>query len=259
MTTLPFLLSIPHGGTVIPKELKSRIRLSSQELLADGDPFTGEIYDMEGYVQAQFKFDFARALIDVNRSPDDLPPGNPDGMVKTVSIFNNPVYKTGQVPDTAEISSLLGTYYQPFHMNIQDALQQYGLVFAFDCHSMEAVGPPIAKDAGRKRPLFCLGNNNGKACPDETVHLFADCLSEAFHIPSESITLNDPFSGGYITQRYGGKTIPWMQIELNRGLYLTEPWYQKEQNIMNRGRLQQLNISLRKAFHLFNKEYEAQT
>ena len=118
MSKLPFLISIPHGGTVIPEELKSRINLSPQELLADGDPYTGDIYDVRNEVVSQVQFDVARALVDVNRASDDLPPENPDGVIKTVSIFNSPVYFTELEPDTKDITNLLANHYVPYHSAI---------------------------------------------------------------------------------------------------------------------------------------------
>ena len=39
------------------------------------------------------------------------------------------------------------------------------------------------------------------------------------------ISINDPFHGGHITKTYGNKPVPWIQVEMNRDLYLTEPWF----------------------------------
>lgn len=251
MNKLPFLISIPHGGTVIPKELKSRIRLSSQELLADGDPYTKEIYDMCSDVEVQLKFDIARALIDVNRAENDLPPKNPDGVTKTVSIFNTPIYQQGREPNLKETNSLISRYYEPYHAAIQENLNNPKILFAFDCHSMEAIGPAVSRDSGKKRPLFCLGNNNGKTCAEKTTLLFAECICETFSVPTTEVTINKPFSGGYITQKYGMNPIPWIQIEINRSLYLSEHWNLNDQHLTGEGVIKNLNSRFRKSFILF--------
>ncbi len=251
MNKLPFLISIPHGGTAIPKELRSRIHLTLEELLADGDPYTGDIYDMGGDVESLLKFDIARALIDVNRAKNDLPPTNPDGAIKTVSIFNSPVFHNGQEPGIDDVALLLTTYYEPYHGAIQKALENTKILFAFDCHSMEAIGPPVAKDAGSRRPLFCLGNNNGKSCSEEAVQLFASCISESYSVPAGDITINEPFSGGYITKEYGMNPVPWIQVEMNRCLYLDEQARQIDHQKLQGRSIPQLNDCFRQALIKF--------
>lgn len=253
MSKLPFLISIPHGGTVIPEELKSRINLSPQELLADGDPYTGDIYDLGKEVVSQVQFDVARALVDVNRASDDLPPDNPDGVIKTVSIFNNPVYLAGYEPNANDITKLLSSYYATYHSTIESKLTNPDIIFAFDCHSMEEIGPPVANDAGKKRPLFCLGNNHGKACSEEVALLFAQCLVEAFSVPGDSITINNPFSGGYITKHYGMKPLPWLQIEMNRSLYLDEHVRDIDLSNSTIKRCSHLNYCFHQALRMFSE------
>ena len=253
MQKLPFLISIPHGGTTIPKELESKVCLSPHKLLADGDPYTGEIFDMGIEVVSQLQFDVARALIDVNRAPDDLPSRNSDGVLKTVSIFNNPVYHNGQVPEDSEIYFLLAKYYEPYHAAIREALTNPSILFAFDCHSMESIGPPVARDAGSKRPLFCLGNNHGKACSEEQTQQLANCICTSFGLPRKEVTINEPFSGGYITQKYGMKTVPWIQVEMNRSLYIDE--YVRDidhSNSTSKG-CSHLNYCFHQALRMFNE------
>ncbi|GAB4334822.1 MAG: N-formylglutamate deformylase [Desulfobulbaceae bacterium] len=249
--SLPFLISIPHGGTVVPAELRKRVRLSDDEILADGDPFTDIIYDVKDEVAVQLTFEIARAIIDVNRAPDDLPPANPDGVLKTLSIFGNRIYHPGMEPHDQEISRLLAEYHQPYHDAIGAALSASDVVLALDCHSMEAVGPPIAADAGERRPLFCLGNNGGMACSMETTRLFAHCLAEVFAVSLDAVTINRPFAGGYITRRYGGVPVPWIQVEMSRGLYLGERNLRVPETAdANPEKLRELNGCFRRAIRL---------
>ena len=56
----------------------------------------------------------ARAIVDVNRAPEDRPPKNQDGVVKTVTINGTPVYKGDKFPDDALIEELLQRYYYPY-------------------------------------------------------------------------------------------------------------------------------------------------
>ncbi|MGV7222698.1 MAG: hypothetical protein ACQ9MH_14365 [Nitrospinales bacterium] len=43
MNQLPYLISIPHGGTKIPEEVAGSVCLSKKDLFEDGDAFTREI------------------------------------------------------------------------------------------------------------------------------------------------------------------------------------------------------------------------
>jgi len=94
---------------------------------------------------------------------------------------------------------------------------------------MLPLGSGEQKDAGRKRPLICLGNNgdrNGRAkkngiatCPEEWIHSLADEFRAEFSLGKE-VAINNPFSGGFIANaHYWRKGIPWIQLEVNRALY----------------------------------------
>ena len=52
-------------------------------------------------------------------------------------------------------------------------------------------------------------------------------LAAAFSCAAEAIHLNDPFRGGHITRAHGGGSLPWIQVEMNRSLYLAEPWFDR--------------------------------
>jgi formiminoglutamase len=90
-------------------------------------------------------------------------------------------------------------------------------------------GPPSHRDAGKERPLICLGNNgdnrgeqrpgNLSTCPAPWIQALAAAFGEEFGESGE-ITINRPFSGGFITNaHFWHKGIPWVQIEVNRSLY----------------------------------------
>jgi formiminoglutamase len=94
-------------------------------------------------------------------------------------------------------------------------------------------GSEHQKDAGKARPLICLGNNGdrqGKAkkgtittCSGEWITNLAGLFREEFSLNKE-VALNNPFSGGFISNaHYWHKGIPWIQIEINRALYEPAP------------------------------------
>ncbi|MFC1850855.1 N-formylglutamate amidohydrolase [candidate division CSSED10-310 bacterium] len=255
MKKLPFFISIPHGGTETPDEVKERICIGQADILEDGDAFTMDIYDVSADVRQVLKANIARAFVDLNRAEDDLPPENPDGVVKSSTCYSKPIYLPGQEPDDALIETLLTRFHRPYHRAIGETLTRSGtdIVLALDCHSMAALGPDIAPDTGKRRPLFCLGNRHGKTCPMETTHLLADCLRQAFDLEESDVTLNQPFAGGYITRTYGANPVPWIQVEMSRDLFLRQPYFDRETWLIDSSRLRELRSFFQAALQLFFK------
>lgn len=252
MARLPFLVTVPHGGTRIPDFLAQRIVLSSKDLFDDIDPFTREIYDLSDTVSVWKSTEIARPVVDLNRDPRDRPPQNTDGVVKTHTCMNVPVYSPQHPLDDTLADQLVRDYYTPFHDFLASTLKSHpGLRMGFDCHSMSETAPPVAPDAGKKRPTFCLGNRFGDTCPNEIVESLARCLREVFELEPREVTLNDPFAGGYITRTYGHNPIPWIQIEMNRKLYLNPPWFNDETLTVDPQRLAFLRERMRQALIRF--------
>ena len=225
----PFLISIPHGGKEIPRELGGRLLLTKQEILYYSDPDTKELYKFGENAAALIDTAISRMAVDLNRPPLPLPLRDPDGIIKTRTIDGKPVYRNGMVPDMPLVHRLMMDWYFPYHQKIDELIDTRGIAMAFDCHSMLPRGSGEQNDAGKKRPLICLGNNgdrkgrakkNGIAtCPEDRVQALADEFRSEFSLGKE-VTINNPFSGGFIANaHYWRKGIPWIQIEVNRALY----------------------------------------
>lgn len=225
----PFLISIPHGGTEVPPELEGRLALAPEDLDWFCDPDTRTIFDFGEAVAATIDTRISRMAVDLNRPPLPLPPKDPDGIIKTRTIDCRPVYREGRLPDIALIHRLLLAHYFPYHQRIDELLDRFPVRVAFDCHSMLPMGSPAQKDAGRKRPLICIGNygdRQGRAkkgglttCPAEWATSLAGIFRDEFSL-SREVAINNPFSGGFISNaHYWRKGIPWIQIEVSRSLY----------------------------------------
>jgi len=251
------LLSIPHGGTKKPKELENRVCITDKDQFDDSDPFVNEIYNLGDKVQGVISTDIARAFVDLNRSMQDLPPQNPDGLIKSLTCYKKPIYHEGKEPDETLREKLIQSYYLLYHRQIQKSLQELDLQLCLDCHSMASTAPNISPDGdNKKRPLFCLSNQDGKTSSKEIIELLADCISDSFSIDRNEISLNDPFHGGYITKTYGNNPIPWIQVEMNRDLYLSKPWFDESTLTLHKSHCQKLNkqfeASLNKLFTRIN-------
>ncbi len=246
---LAILVSIPHGGSETPPEVADRVIATPEEIFDDGDAFTREIYDLGAGVAHVQSARVARAFVDLNRAEDDRPPRNPDGVVKTATCFDRPVYAEPLDADLTE--RLLARYHRPYHDALETAARQAGARLGLDCHSMAAEPPPVAPDAGRPRPLFCLSNAVGRTCDEEVVLRLASCIAEAFECPAREVALNRPFKGGYITRRHGRHPLPWIQVEMNRSLYLADPWFDREERRVDPERLGELRERFGRALSRF--------
>jgi len=246
----------------VPRELAGSIRITEAAQFDDSDPFTAEIYDIGGSALRVIKAEVARAYVDLNRSREQLPPGVPDGLIKSVTCYNEPVYMRGMEPGPQLTERLIRKYYDPYYDAIERACAdpQNGLRLCLDCHSMVPTAPPVSGNSSSEgvgssnnaaRPLFCLSNRNGKTCPDDQLEVLARCMSESFEIPRDRILLNHPFRGGHITEWFGsrhGPAIPWVQVEMNRILYLDEQWFDRaSMKMTDRKRLAELNCMFRDA------------
>jgi formiminoglutamase len=121
---------------------------------------------------------------------------------------------------------------------------------------MASIAPGISPDAkNNKRPKFCLSNNDGKAASQTMMDLLASCISESYGIERDDISLNDPFHGGYITKTYGNNPVPWIQIEMNRDLYLADPWFDKETLSVDLAHLKKLNKQFENTLNLFFENF----
>ena len=229
----PFLISVPHGGTEVPAPVRPLLLLGTEELHYYCDPFTRVIFGYRDRVAASIDTPVSRMVVDLNRPPLPLPLRDPDGIIKLQTIDGREVWRPGMVPDMQLIHNLLMNWYFPFHQQIDELIDQNPVRIAFDCHTMLPYGSEQQKDAGKTRPLICLGNNGdrqGRAkknsvatCSEEWVKTLAAVFREEFSLDKE-VAINNPFSGGFISNaHYWHKGVPWIQIEINRSLYEMDP------------------------------------
>lgn len=209
--TLPLLISVPHCGVRIPDEVADLCILTEREIIADGDEGAWEVYaPLRDRVAAFVQADVARAIVDLNRDVDDR---RKDGIVKTHTCWDVPVYRDA-LPENV-VERLLRAYYRPYHQRLTE-LAAGPYIAGIDCHTMAAVGPPVAPDSGEERPAVCIGTGAGAFPKPWTERLLA-CFRQQF--PGR-VTVDDPFSGGFITRAHG-REMPWVQIELSRGDFMS--------------------------------------
>ena len=232
---LPLVISVPHGGLMIPANLIKKCLLSKEEILLDCDTWSSELYDFKNLVEEYVDTPIARIVVDMNRNRNDLPPINPDGVVKTLSVVRKQVWDNGGLSEQ-DINLLINDYYSKYHYSLEEASKSPNVILGIDCHTMLSVGPVPGKETWQKRPLFCLGNRGSDkgdkhsepiTAPAEVMLKLKYLLERKFSAYQDVndeiplVTLNNPFMGGYITRHHGNLgNIPWLQLEINRRLYL---------------------------------------
>ena len=203
----PLFISVPHSSEKIADEVKDLCILSPEDVRQDSDEQAYEIYScLENHVIGYAMADIARAIVDLNRAPDDI---GGDGLIKTKTCYDAQVYNI--FPDEKLISILLEKYYWPYHEKLKNGARLPGVKLGIDCHTMATVGPAVSPDPGQKRPFICLSNGEG-TCPPEWLESLAVHLKNVFN---EEVAINRPFKGGYITQQHASE-MPWMQLEMAR-------------------------------------------
>jgi len=223
----PFIISLPHCSKQVPKEVRPTLALNNKEIWDSTDRGTKEIF---GSIPAK-KIIFARwsrLVVDLNRSPTQQ---SAKGVIPQVDYHGRFIYRSGCIPDENERKRRLKEYYWPFHKRLVEAFEETDSKALFDCHSLNGTGPEAAPDFGMKRKDIILGNNGDRSgninpargnitCPVKTLQL----MKEAFERAGYSVSVNDPYPGGFITNYYGkkfasaGKIV--VQIEINQDLYM---------------------------------------
>jgi formiminoglutamase len=204
--TLPFLISVPHGGLWVPPEVEDLCILTPEQVAKDGDEGAAEIYAFADQVAAHVAADVGRAIVDPNRAPNDF---SKDGVVKTHTCWDEPVYNTAIPLGTRR--TLLERYWRPYHAELWRCARQE-VILGVDCHTMAAQAPPVSPDPGAQRPPLCLSNGDGATCPPKVFEQVAQAFEKAFAV---SVSSNTPFRGGYIIHAHAHE-LPWVQLEVSR-------------------------------------------
>jgi formiminoglutamase len=152
---LPLLLTVPHGGTKPPPEARECL-LSSLEIAVDGDTWSRELYALEDSVTQLIDTEIPRAIVDLNRSPEDT--GRADGVVKEVTVDGTQVWKSSKGPQENLAQTLIDKYHRPWHQKVHRASMSEGVICGIDCHTMLGVGAIGHALQGEPRPLICISN-----------------------------------------------------------------------------------------------------
>ncbi len=238
MTPLPIAVISPHGGLQVPPELVGRVQLTREQIFNEADAYANDLYDFGGRV-AQFEvFPYARTILDMNRpATGDVPGRTGDGAVKLQTSYGVPVYAPGDEPGADLQRALIDRYWRPWQAKLEAIANNPEIKLVIDAHTMAAVGPSAFNDPDHLRPRVQVGNFGdgqgegtngtfGLSAPPELARFLTDVLGDALadlgpltEVGAQQ-ALNWPFPGGYQLAAHGGRSQPWLMVEVNRALYV---------------------------------------
>lgn len=245
----PLVLSVPHKGQVFPEEFLHATTVSQSELRRNEDAFVDDlVIEASNQGIPMIAMNIARAFIDINRDKMELDPtmfhNYPQtdlsmgrrcrlglGVIHRITAKNHPIYKG--LLDYNEVQERFTQIYDAYHKRLQQlidkCLKKFGFCFVLDCHSMPSEICSLLQDT--QRIDFCLGTLFDQSCPEEMHSFFKAGLEKKNYYVSD----NSPYSGAYITFNYcqPRRKIYTMQMEVNRGLYMDEHSYKKNDGFSN--------------------------
>lgn len=238
-SAISVMIAVPHAGRRYPASLLDRMRFPDQATLRLEDRLADVLaHKVAEQTGATLLVAHApRAMIDLNRSPDDMD----WDMVAGGSSVRSPRLAAGRrarsglglVPrrlsgmgeiwkhrmHAEDLDARIELVHKPYHAALSQTLEnlrdRWGSVLLIDLHSMPPLGP---KSGHAPSPDFVVGDRYGSSCG---AHL---SLTAITHIESEGRTVahNRPYAGGYVLDRHSApaRGIHALQLEICRTAYL---------------------------------------
>ncbi len=243
---VPLVFDSPHSGIDYPDDFRFSCDLATLRMAED--IYVDELYGtapdhgatLIGALFPRSYLDCNRDLFDIDEKlfdekwPGDISPGEKTklgmGLVRRLARADLPVYSRKLT--IAEVQNRISTYYEPYHAELQEAVdrlhRKFGAVWHINCHSMQAEGGGMSSDPGNKRADFVLGDRDGTTCePELTDFVFRVLKGRGYEVK-----INDPYKGVELVRRHGrpAENRHSLQIEANRRLFMNEKTLEKTDN-----------------------------
>ncbi|WAT18052.1 N-formylglutamate amidohydrolase [Aurantiacibacter sp. MUD11] len=240
---IPVLIAVPHAGRTYPDSLLQSMRHPEEAALRLEDRYVDLVARKvaEATGAALLMANAPRAMIDLNRSPEDVDWEMVNGPRNTtmrarLAAGRRSRSGLGLVPrrlpglgelwrqrmPAIELNERIEHIHAPYHQALSKMLDslrdRWGAALLIDMHSMPPLGPKTGADAAVD---FVLGDRFGASCESHLVSAALDHFDErglrAAH--------NRPYAGGYVLDRHGApaRAVSAMQLEICRAAYLDAP------------------------------------
>lgn len=237
--SLPVVIAVPHAGRSYPDSLLAHMRHPAEACLRLEDRYADVLARaVAGACGAALLVAHApRALIDLNRAPDDVDwdmvAGPPPAATPRHAAGRRARSGLGLVPrrlqglgevwrgpiSPGEVQARIDLVHRPYHLALCEKLEavrdKWGAALLLDLHSMPPLGPKAGREAA---PDFVIGDRYGASCAGGISMAAADHFAQA----GRRAAHNRPYAGGYVLDRHGvpQRAIHALQIEVCRAAYL---------------------------------------
>lgn len=236
-TAIPVLIAVPHAGRIYPGPLLDRLRDPGQCLHRLEDRHADSLAQAVALASgARIVLAHApRAMIDLNRAPDDIDwemiagrsPGcghasNGRRARTGLGLIPRRLPGFGELwkgsHDLAELEQRIADVHEPYHAcigrNLEGLRQRWGAALLLDFHSM----PPLARKGAGPTAQIVVSDRFGASCHGRFI------ASAFSHFAGSGLLAahNRPYSGGYGIKRHAApaRGIHAIQIEIDRSRYL---------------------------------------
>ena len=260
----PLIISSPHSGTLLDKNLSAKRNNDIYSFDSMQDMYVNEFssgLDKCGFTVLQSNI--SRVVIDLNRNineidskiiknlPSDIEINLSDkvragiGLITTKDASGNKIYD--EKLDWMEVRDRINNYYLPWHNALKIAVKnlstKFKRVLIIDMHSM-----PSETIYNNQLADFVIGNNFGKSSSDTAQKILSRVIESYGH----SVSINDPYPGGYITKNYSStdENIQCIQLEIKKSLYMNE------KNFTKNDHFDEFSLNLKQIISKFFNEFD---
>jgi len=229
-TETPVIVEVPHAGLVVPADVRPQLVVGDQTILRDSDLYVDRLFARAPRHGATLlTSQVSRYVVDLNRAPDDVDrqtvrdhpaprPTQSRGVVWRSTTDGQPALR--EAITFGELERRLALYHAPYHAALDAEITRkkarFGHVVVVAGHSM----PSSGKGAQPRRADIVPGSRGRTTAGDAVI----DLVERTFTGAGLSVKHDDPYRGGWSTQRYGhpDRGVHAIQIEINRALYADE-------------------------------------
>jgi N-formylglutamate amidohydrolase len=225
------VVEVPHAGLAIPDDVRAQLRVGPSEVLRDADLYVDRLWAGAADEGAStLVANVSRYVVDLNRAEDDVDrdvvpdhpaprPTQSRGVVWRTTTDGLPALVSDRLP-YGSLEARLARYHRPYHAALAAEVDRkvacFGHALVVAAHSMPSTNRP----GGPRRADVVPGSRGGTT----THRRVLEVIESHFRGAGLSVRHDDPYRGGFTTQRYGRphEGLHAVQIELNRALYVDE-------------------------------------
>ncbi len=238
---LPIIVEVPHAGLEVEARFLEPLSAPARAIARDADLYVDALYrDAPAAGATVLACRVSRYVIDVNRAETDIDSEVVEGGRVDIRMQHGLVWRTTGDGEPAlsrrltpvELEERLALIWRPYHRELSSIIERkrslFGVVVVLAAHSMPSVerGPTRTRNrrdesAGLESRADVVPGSRGRK---SAAPRFIDAVETHARASGWSVRHDDPYAGGFTTQRYGrpSEHVHAIQVELARRLYLDE-------------------------------------